>query len=235
VRYFNNNYEDVRGLEIKVRRSVGRFVNGWFTYQRYATRTGQVGLEVIAEKAEDSRFYTPSVRTNQALATVQASLQLSSPSEWGPLAGDWVIGSVFTWNEGGEVIYRPDATVPVRDLPEENFLPVADSWKMDLKLTKSFRLPGSRSLSLYADVLNVFNTKSLNLAAISDVNDYYLYVVEQRRKGQDVHVGDASTFSVLTRPYRGESGQWKPPISARTEWLQHLYPRFFRFGVRFEV
>ena len=43
--------------------------------------------------------------------------------------------------------------------------------------------------------------------------------------------GDESTFPILTKPWRDDAGKWQPPLSARTEWLHHLYPRAYRLGV----
>ena len=63
-----------------------------------------------------------------------------------------------------------------------------------------------------------------------------LYDGEKRRRGgAKLKYGDESTFFLLTRPYQDEVGNWKAPLSPRTEWLHHLGPRLYRFGVRFDL
>jgi hypothetical protein len=104
-----------------------------------------------------------------------------------------------------------------------------------MKLSKSIPLPGGRSLSAYLDISNVLNTKRLN-GAFDNGEDYTGYVVARRRSGDNVKYGDESTFFVLTEPYRDpSSGAWHAPLSPRTDWLHHLNPRYYRFGVRFSL
>jgi hypothetical protein len=91
-------------------------------------------------------------------------------------------------------------------------------------------------MSVYLDITNVLNKKWLNSGAITDNTRYLEYIYTRRLNGDGVKVGDESTYSVLTEPYRvSDTGLWQPPISPSTDWLLFLNPRYYRFGVRFEL
>ena len=113
-----------------------------------------------------------------------------------------------------------------------------DDLNTDLKLSKRLNLPGKRSVLMYMSVSNLLNRKVLSGSALSTTaqDDYKRYVFGQRNEDKDVKYGDESTFFVLTEPYRDpSSGAWHAPLSPRTDWLHHLNPRYYRFGVRFSL
>jgi len=236
VIYRNSNYEDVRGLEAKVSRS-GRFLGGWITYNQYSTRSGQVALETVKQglTLDNAVYKTAYVTVNQPLSSVQGLIRFSTPPDWGVVAGGWALSYLHSWSEGGQVIWHPVSTIPIRELPAENFLKARNTWTASIKFDKTIALSGGRSFSAYLDITNVFNNKYLNGGGIADYNEYLAQIVNRRRAGEDVRVGDASTFDLLTRPYKDANGAWKAPISPRTEWLLYMDPRAYRLGVRFDL
>jgi len=233
--YRNSNWEDIRGLEIKFSRFGGRFVNGWTTYDYIATRSGWVGLQTLnPDPLVGSEPYGAQAQTNKPTHAVRAFLQVGTPLEWGLTRGGWAVGVLQDWRQGSEIIYNPQG-LQRRELPDENIMRFVDYWNTDLKISKTLPLAGGRSLQLYADVTNVLNAKRLALGAV-DTEDYYQYVVDRRLAGEtDLRVGDDSTLDALTEPYQDTGGNWKAPISPRTEWLHYLNPRAFRFGLRFDL
>jgi hypothetical protein len=106
-----------------------------------------------------------------------------------------------------------------------------------MKFMKRFRLPGGRSVAAYMDITNVLNTKHLNGSGLSDSQAYSAYVFSRRSLGENVKWGDSSTFYILNEPYKNDPAAllWKAPLSPSTDWIQFLNPRFYRFGVRFEL
>jgi hypothetical protein len=235
--YRNANYEDVFGYELQLARTSGRYLNGTLTYERSSSRTGEVGYTVVADRLD--HFDTgglPYVRTNRPNGFLRLFVNLSTPTDMGLLRGGWSTGVVYEWQKGTEAIYNPEGKEQ-RELPDENFLPTADYWNVDMKFMKRMPLPGGRYVSAYLDIENVLNIKHLNPTGVDGYSSKYLSVVYQKRLGgEDVAVGDESTFDWLTRPYRIQgSNSWQAPISPHTEWLHHLNPRFVRFGVRFEI
>ncbi len=236
VRYVivrNPSYSDVRGAEIKIARSAGRFLNGWLTYEKNATRSGQVGFEKISNDPLNVIPYLPFTKGGTTQGSFRGMLRLGTPSDWGPVAGGWSVSVIQSYRSGDETVYNFDQ-VPAREVPEENYVPVVDFWNTDVKFAKSIALPGGRSMSAYLDISNVLNTKRLDGNFVNG-DEYGRYLIGRRRSGDDVKYGDESTFYVFTEPYKDAAGTWKPPISPRTDWLHHLNPRYFRFGVRFNL
>jgi hypothetical protein len=92
-------------------------------------------------------------------------------------------------------------------------------------------------MSVYLDVLNVLNTKNLTSAGVKNWQDYLNYIFTRRSLGEDIKVGEESTFYILTQPYKIDPNAmlWSRPISPESDWLQFMSPRFYRFGVRFEI
>ena len=141
-----------------------------------------------------------------------------------------------TYREGSEVIYRPDPTIPIRELPQENYMRTVDYWYTNLKLDKTVSLGGGRVFSAFMDVTNLLNTRYLSSGGMTNYNSYLEYVYMRRQAGEkNLRVFDPSTFDVLTRPYKDAGGNWKAPLSPRTEWLLFPNARVVRFGVRFDV
>ncbi len=237
--YRNANWEDVRGLELQLARTSGRFVNGMLTYEMANGRTGEVGYTTINE--DPALFATtakPFVRSQPARGSFRAFVRLGTPRDWGTLRGGWSLGTVYSWSKGGESAYNPNS-VPQRELPAENYIPWTNTWNVDMKFTKQLPLPGGRFASLYLDVTNVLNKKWLNSSGVADPGSYTEYIFNLRGKGEDVALGDESTLHILTEPYKFDEDDpdelWKKPISPQTDWIQYLNPRFYRFGVRLDL
>ena len=237
--YRNANYEDIRGLEMKLTRT-GRFVSAWATYEIIATRTGQTGLDRLHQNIAMVTYYTPLVSTNSPAGSVTASVRVGTPLEWGLIRGGWGATILQSYSEStGEILYNPNG-VPRRELPPEYVLRGRDYWGTSAKFTKDALVGRNRRVSVYLDITNLFNRKYLN-GTYMNSGDYVAYIVERRAQGEpDLRVGDPSTWHVLTEPYRirkadGTYTAWKPPISPRTEWLAFLYPRAYRAGIRFDL
>ncbi len=232
--YRNTNYEDVRGGEIKLARAAGRFVNGWFTYERIQSRSGRIGEGYVHPNESNMLQLAPRVDVATPKGFVRALLRVGTPLDWGPLTGGWSASVVQEYRSGGEVVFNPDA-VPRREIDAEYFIPTVDYYNTDLRLTKDTPLWGGRRVSVFVDVTNLLNTRRLTGSAIEDEERYFRYLVGVRRSDDSIKYGEESTFYVLTRPYRDEGGGWRAPISPRNEWLHHMNPRRYRLGVRFDL
>ncbi len=235
--YRNANYETVRGYELQLARTTGRFVNGLVTYEAFDTYTGEVSVRVVGPEMHYFLTpYLPYARTARSRGFVRAFLRLSTPMDWGDVSGGWSLGTEYTWQKGGESVYNPN-NLPARELVEENYLPWVNKQNVNMKFSKQIALKNGRFVTAYLDILNVFNTKQLNESGVRNWNDYLSYIFTRRTLGDDVKVGDSRTFYVLNEPYKIDpaSPYWQRPISAETSWIQFMNPRFYRFGVRFEI
>ena len=89
-------------------------------------------------------------------------------------------------------------------------------------------------MAVALDVANLWNQKRLH-GSYNNGEDYTKYIFERRLAGDDVKYGDKSTFDILTQPYLTGAGVWHRPVDARTDWLQHRNPRYYRFSARFNL
>jgi hypothetical protein len=225
----NTDYEDIKGGEIKISRSIGRFVNGWYTYELFYSRSGNAGLSSVSNDPAKIAPYTPYTRNTGGSGSWQAGVILSTPTDWGWLKGDWSLTTVGSFSRGGEVVYNP-LELDERLLKEDNYLPVVDSWSTTFKLSKRISLKNRRTVMVYMDIFNPWNRKSL-----PGGGDYVEYIYTLRQNGSDVKYGDPSTFHIFTRPYKTGKGEWHEPLAAERDWLLYKNPRTIRFGVTFNV
>ncbi len=228
--YRNSNYENLQGLEVKLARMQGRILFGWVTYNYMARRSGQVGRSALSnDPAAAPQTWLAEPETNDSPDNFQALVGLRTPADWGMLRGGWSISLLQTWREGAEVVYNPE-NVSRRLLPAAYIMKAVDYWNTDVKAQKAFSLPGGRTVSAYVDVTNVRNTKRNRLGG----TNYMEYLVDRRTKGSepDLRYGDESTLHVFTRPYKDAGGNWHAPVSPRNDWVQFLFPRAYRFGLR---
>jgi len=234
--YRNTDYEDIKGAEMKLSRSVGRFVNGWFTFERFNSRSGAIGLGNINSDPTKIDIRVPARRSTDPKDVIRAGIVFKTPGDWGQLKGRWGLTIVQSYRSGGDVVYNPDRFA-VTELNDENFLPVTDSWYTSMKLSKRLNLPGRRTVMAYMDVSNLWNRKSLNGSALSASaqDDYKRYIFNKRNEGEDLEYGASDTFDIFTRPYRDDLGNWKPPLAPRAEWLLFPSRRVVRFGMTFSL
>ena len=234
----NTDYEDIKGAEIKISRGVGRFVNGWFTFERFNSRSGFVGLVNVDSDPLRVKPFDPSdyQRESSPQDAFQAGIVFSTPRGWGQVQGNWNLTIVQSYRSGGEVMYNPTQLEP-RELPEEAFIPVVPTWETSMKLSKRFALPGRRSLMAYVDVSNPFNRKRMNGSGLSSVAsaNYLEHVYTLRQEGSDVKYGDSSTFNVFSEPYKDSNDIWQPPIAPGIDWLLFQNRRLVRFGMTFSL
>ena len=169
--------------------------------------------------------------TSDSPDNFQALIGARTPREWGPFAGGWGLSIVQTWREGSEVVYNPEQTERYL-LPSEYFMKWVDTWNTDLKLSKSFNLSAGRSISVYMDVSNLWNTKRLNSSVVTA--EYTEYVIERRTRGgeEGLRYGSEPTWAVFTEPFQDTQGNWCAPLRPDLEFAQFMNPRAFRFGIR---
>ena len=174
----SRNYEDIRGFEADISKTVGEWMTGMLNYEYRVNTSGYFDLRAYYENPSEQRNYE---LTNEKQSKprpqprVKSTVDLHTPLRFGPrlanqyplgdwhltLLGNWTAGSYFTYPSGLSAI-------------EYNFQ-WKDSKNVDLKLSKSFRL-GNASLKFFADVNNVFNIKNISGYGFEDVHDYDYYM-----------------------------------------------------------
>ena len=164
------SYEDIRGLEITFRKQAAKVFWGEANYtysiasrglfgslERYRTEFAQLDYE---RRTDDNDLFRP---VPQPFARLQ--LFFRSPNDFGPEflggrpLGDWLISSIISWRAGGYVT-SPEAAA-IDGLT--NNLQAKDFWNTSMRISRSFEFAGGNSLSFFADISNVLNTKYMNV------------------------------------------------------------------------
>jgi outer membrane receptor protein involved in Fe transport len=159
--YANNSYSDIRGLELKVERRVGRWWYGWVGVEYMVRSRGYTGLRYIYENrqlAKQQRERTTQER-NWPVPSVKANLTFRTPADFGPRflgirpLGDWRLNILQEWSDGGKELLNPEAI-----LSEQHYVDVIDYWNTDMLLEKRIQMRDMR-IGLYMQIRNLFNYK----------------------------------------------------------------------------
>lgn len=179
-----NNYADIRGFEIDLRKNRGEWVTGFINYTYMVTSSGFFGLGSYPENPAQLREVERNTRALYQEKPVpqpyaRASIDFFTPVGWGPELGgikildqlrlnilaNWSAGTYFSYTGRG-------GTIP----GYENNIQWRDFFNVDLRLSKSFNV-GPVGLELFMDVMNVFNIKYMSYGAgFVDQNDWDDYM-----------------------------------------------------------
>jgi outer membrane receptor protein involved in Fe transport len=161
----NNNYADIRGFEIKLEKSIGRWLTGWTNYNYMVITSGYIGRRDYYEDPIQNRLYglqNPYQQRPKARPSIRTNLMFLTPQNWGPkTAGFYPLDGVrlslfFQWQAGSWITYNPNNVPGI----EENlqWRPYSN-WNM--RLTKDFAANGL-NFSFFMDATNLFNQKFFN-------------------------------------------------------------------------
>jgi len=162
----SNNYEDVRGFEITLRKTTGRWWSGFINYTYQVRTTGHFGsAQMFASKQQQIEYDARTVNLYQDRPIPQpyarANIYVFSPEDFGPeifgyqifggiglnVTADWQAGYWTTWNPNGlfDVAYNVQAL---------------DFFDLHLRLDKTINI-GKFGITLFMDMDNVLNTLRL--------------------------------------------------------------------------
>lgn len=221
--YRNNSYADIRGIEGRLQKVVGRWFQGW-TSLEYSTRsTGFTGFRYVFEDpllARDQRE-TINQQRDEPRPSVSANLSFMTPVDFGPrtganyFLGGWRLNINQSWSDGGKYLTNPDARVGQR-----RYVDAIDWMNTDVQLSKTFRV-GSSSVGFYAQVTNLTNYRGFpnpqNMIRYRESLRFPWY--QGDRKGND------------------KWGEWdKDHINLGYHtWNQFINPRHYTFGLRMQL
>jgi hypothetical protein len=179
-----NNYSDIRGFEIELRKNRGEWVTGFLNYTYMVSSAGNFGLASYPENLSELRDVERNTRAFRQSKPVpqpyaRASIDFFVPEGWGPQLGGlslldqlrmnilatWSSGTYFSWTGGGATVAG-----------YENNIQWEDFFNVNVRLSKSFDL-GPVDLELFMDVINVFNIKYMGYrAGFVNTDDYDSYM-----------------------------------------------------------
>ncbi|MDZ7261059.1 MAG: carboxypeptidase regulatory-like domain-containing protein [candidate division KSB1 bacterium] len=183
--YAQNDYKEIRGIEIELRKTSGRFFTGWLNYNYI--KKSEANLEI--PYLSDIPIITddPNIGINGVLRGVPRSdivliqpnargvITFSAPSNWGPkLKGYSLLGdtnlSLQVFYQAGP--YRQHPRKSFRDAhPDVRFKELDRCWA-NMRLSRLVQLK-SLHLELYLDVSNILHTKFRYPPSGRSGEDYY--------------------------------------------------------------
>lgn len=179
-----NNYSDIRGFEIELRKNRGEWVTGFLNYTYMVSSSGNFGLASYPQNLSELRDVERNTRAFRQSKPVpqpyaRASIDFFVPEGWGPKLGGlnlldqlrmnllatWSSGTYFSWTGGGATVAG-----------FENNIQWEDFFNVNVRLSKSFDL-GPVDLELFMDVINVFNINYMGYrAGFVNQDDYDSYM-----------------------------------------------------------
>lgn len=220
-RALNTSYEDLRGFEISLSRSFGRWFNGFANYTYEVGTFGFFGTNRIYEDPSAQRDYDSENRPQdrpRPRPYARANFVITTPNDFGPrvagfkVLGDWQTSVIANWRSGRWITYNPSARLDILSNIQWD-----DFKNVDLRLSRELRLNQVR-LKVFVDVNNVFNLKTFSFYGFSTSQDYDEYLQSLRlpreavenlgyvTAGQDYRygndkIGDLRPQGVAYEPY----------------------------------
>lgn len=225
----NNNYEDIRGFEVTLRKQVGPWVTGFINYDYMVSTSGHIGREHYYEDPRQERIYgmqNPEQEKALPRPLWRALLKFTTPEDWGLIFGGFNLSFLYSWRSGSYFTWDPLITYELEDNLQ---------WKpytnIDLRFTKDITYSGMR-FSVYLDVFNLFDWKHLDMSGFSTSEDYENYLESlhlplYKEEGYEAYEGGndqpgdvkSKSKSYIDMPNR--------------EFLTYFDPRTITFGIRF--
>ena len=225
-RYYPDAYGDVRGIEVRLERPIGRFFTFFGMFDYMLQSYGQSGLQYVYENRLEARdeLRTANISTTQPRPRGNISLNLHTPEDWGPeWLGVYWFEKIYTtfffeWRDGGEILWNPNEP----DIKNHIYVPVVDYWNIDFRGSKTFDMSFGQ-LEFVVTIKNLTNNKWLRPENMLQ-SQYDAYKASLRLP----HQGGTDKW-----------GQWKSDDGhINTGWWEapiFLNPRRIILGIRMNV
>lgn len=166
-------YQDIRGLEVTLKKRRGDWVRGFVNFNIRSSSNGTFSWPSVYEN-EGSEAYQNMIQNTESkkqakstpLPSVKANIVFRTPAEYGQLLGNWSLSVNASWYDAGYYISRTRGFY-------SNNVEIRDSWYANAKLMKPFKL-GPVNFNLLLEIDNIFNLKRLSLADQSTGASYSL-------------------------------------------------------------
>lgn len=169
----NNSYEDIRGFEIDLSRTMGRWLVGDINYEYRVETSGYFGRAYQYEDPAAQREYNksnPVQSKPRPTPRLKAYLDFSTPQDFGALLGDWHATATASWTAGWWGTWNPQDIAGILYNTQYK-----DYYNLNLKFSKTFYV-GPLELKGFVDVYNALNFKRVSGYAHVDIYDYNYYM-----------------------------------------------------------
>jgi len=160
----NNQYRDIRGIELMAEMRYGRFISGFTSLDYMISSRGGWGYDRFYEDRNKApRKVESDVTQPVARPVFKLNVDLHTPSEFGPdIAGvfplaDFNFNILYTWRQGETFTWNPDGIPYV-----ENNIRWRPYQRTDIRFRKLLFRKWNIESIFYIDVKNLFNTKNMN-------------------------------------------------------------------------
>ena len=240
INYYDDNivttyepdaYRDIRGVELRLERPLGKFVTFTAMYDYMIQTYGEIGLHTVYENrllARDSEVRNPNMSTTEPHPRANINLNLHTPSDFGPefagvsWLGSWYTNIFFEWRDGQRILLNPQEP----DIAFRNYVDAVDFWNIDFRGSKEFNTSFG-SIEFVVTIKNLTNNKWLNTGnMLQSQYDKYKSSLKTPDKGGDDKWGefhDPDSITGSDKPYI-DTGWWEAPI--------FLNPRRIILGLR---
>ncbi len=175
----NNNYQDIRGFEITISKTSGKWIRGFINYTYDVKTSGYFGLTQYYEDPVEQRNFlkrNPVQFKPLPQPYARANIEFITPNNFGPKLGNiYLLGKLnlnilASWKTGAYTTYNPKSIPGII-----NNVQWEDKFNLDMRFSKTFDID-KFIIQFYVDVSNVLNTKQLSFSGFSDKFDYLDYL-----------------------------------------------------------
>ncbi len=176
----SNNYNDIMGFEISLKKMMGKWFKGFINYTYQVISYGRFGKDIIYEDPSAQREFdanTGNFSQNRPLPQPCANMVLTffTPRDFGDsdisraLLSKWALTVIGEWRAGWWATRNSNQ---ISNLSQN--VQVKDTYRLNFRLSKIFTV-GPVDISLLLDVNNVLNTRQLSLVGFYDNQDFEDY------------------------------------------------------------
>lgn len=207
----NNNYEDIRGIELSFSKPRGKWFSGFLNFTYLVKTSGYFGLlkyyqdPNLQSEYERSNIYQDKPKPRPY---IRGQFSLYAPEDFGPKLfrshrplSNWVVSLLGYYKTGAFATYNPDEIPGVKDNVQWK-----DKYGLDLNIEKTLQKSNIK-IKLFANIYNVLNLRFLSYSGFSDYYDFVDYVEslhlpdeEGSQKGSD-RLGEYRLPNVDYAPY----------------------------------
>ncbi|MCK4965561.1 TonB-dependent receptor, partial [bacterium] len=203
----NNRYRDIRGIEFRVERSFGRFVNFWANYNYMITSTGTTGFDYLYEDMtlQQEQYYSQGQTRVDPRPRFRLSFTLRTPvgfGPWGAILGvkplaEWRANMIWDWRDGGEFVYDSSGSPSNWDYVQR-----VNTNMIDLYIQKRL----AKGATFYINMQNVFNIKTFSAGGFYSRSLRYPFT---NPTGNDKY-GEYDAYHISTFDAGDEWDKWSP-------------------------
>ena len=232
----NSNYEDIRGLEIRVQKRYGRWFTGWINYNYIVQTWGYIGRDHYYENPRDQMRYgyqNPKQEKPLARPFLRANLVLHTPKAWGPkLLGthpldQWQINILLGWKAGDYITWDPLETYELQDN-----LQWKSQYSADLRMGKNIST-NKLDLMVFVDINNVFDLQYIAMQGFDGGDDWRNYMESLQLPMYEEEQYTAAGYTGGDDQVGDVYSDDKPHINMPNRgFLTYLNPRSITLGFR---